>query len=132
MENVLASPAPLAAPAWKRWTGRVLSGLSVTFLLFDAAIKLVPIAAVNEASVRLGFPAELARHLGVVLLASTLLHLVPRTRVLGTLLLTGYLGGAVAIHVRIGDPFWFPIALGAILWAGLALRSPRVLRLLFA
>jgi hypothetical protein len=134
MENVLASPVLITTPTSKKlvWTGRLLTGLAVAFLLFDGAIKLVPITAVIESSQRLGFPAELARHLGLVLIASTVLHLIPRTQVLGTLLLTAYLGGATAIHVRIGDPFWFPIIMGVILWAGLYLRSPRVRRFLFA
>ena len=128
MENVFVSPVLTAAPTSKKlvWTGRVLTGLVVAFLLFDGAIKLVPIAAVIEACQRLGFPAELARHLGLVLVAATVLHLVPRTQVLGALLLTAYLGGATATHVRIGDPFWFPIGMGVILWAGLYLRNPRL------
>jgi len=128
MENVFVSPILTAVPTSKKlvWTGRVLTGLVVAFLLFDGAIKLVPIAAVIEACQRLGFPAELAHHLGLVLVAATVLHLVPRTQVLGALLLTAYLGGATATHVRIGDPFWFPILMGVILWAGIYLRNPRL------
>jgi DoxX-like protein len=134
MENAIVSPVLIAAPLSKKlvWIGRVLSGLAVAFLLFDGAIKLVPLAVVIEATRRLGFPAELARQLGLVLIASTVLHLVPRTQVIGTLLLTAYLGGATAIHVRVGDPFWFPILMGVVLWAGLYLRSPRVQRFLLA
>ena len=132
MENVLTSPALPATPVSKKlvWTGRVLTGLIVAFLLFDAALKLVPIAAVVEASLRLGYPADIARHLGVLLLACTVLHIIPRTQVLGAVLLTGYLGGATATHVRIGDPFWFPVVMGAILWLGLYLRHPRLRALL--
>jgi hypothetical protein len=134
MENVLASPVVIAAPVSKKlvWTGRLLSGLVVAFLLLDGAVKLVPLAAVIESSQRLGFPGELARHLGLVLVASTVLHVIPRTQVLGALLVTAYLGGATAIHVRIGQPFWFPVLMGAILWAGLYLRNPRLRGLLAA
>jgi hypothetical protein len=85
---------------------------------------------VIEATARLGYPVEIARHLGVVLLASTILYVVPRTQVLGAVLLSAYLGGATATHVRIGDPFWFPIVLGVLLWAGLYLREPRLRALL--
>jgi hypothetical protein len=133
MENVLVSPAQ-TAPLSKKlvWIGRVLTGLIVAFLLLDGAMKLVPIAPVIEACNRLGYPADIARHLGVLLVACTLLHVIPRTQVLGALLLTAYLGGATATHVRIGDPFWFPIVMGVILWAGLYLREPRLRALLAA
>jgi hypothetical protein len=133
MENVLASPLPAATISKPLvWTGRVLTGLVVAFLLFDGAVKLVPIAAVIESCHRLGYPADLARHLGLVLVACTVLHVIPRTQVLGALLLTAYLGGATATHVRVGDPFWFPIMFGVILWAGLLLRQPRLRALLSA
>lgn len=112
------------------WTGRVLSGLAIAFLLMDGAMKLVPIAPVLEACRRLGYAAELARPLGVLLCACTIVHVIPRTRVLGALLLTAYLGGATATHVRVGDPFWFPVLMGVILWAGLTLREPRLRALL--
>lgn len=134
MENLLVSPALIAAPISNRlvWTGRVLTGLAVAFLFLDSAIKLVPIPAVVESCQHLGFPSALMRNVGLILAASTLLHLIPRTQVLGTLLLTAYLGGATAILVRIGDPFWFPVLMGVILWAGLGLRRPRLLRTLLA
>jgi len=132
MENVLSSPLSAAAPSSKKlvWAGRVLTGLVVVFLLFDGAIKLVPIAAVIEATQRLGYPVDIARHLGLLLVTCTVLYVVPRTQVLGALLLTAYLGGATATHVRIGDPFWFPVVMGVILWAGLYLREPRLRALL--
>jgi hypothetical protein len=134
MDHVLVSTALNAAPVSKKlvWTGRVMTGLIAAFLLLDGAIKLVPIEAVVEACRHLGYPAELARGLGVLLVASTVLHLIPRTQVLGALLLTAYLGGATATHVRIGDPFWFPVVLGVVLWAALYLRSPRLRALLAA
>jgi DoxX-like protein len=134
MDQVLTSPGPTAAaPTFSTklvWTGRVLTGLVVAFLLFDGAVKLIPIEPVLEAFRRLGYPVELARHLGVLLVSCTALYAVPRTRVLGALLLTAYLGGATATHVRVGDPFWFPIAMGVLLWAGLYLCEPRLRALL--
>src|SRR5262245_46538715 len=113
MENVLSPTATPDALASRKllWTGRVLTGLVVTFLRFYGCIKLIPIAAVIEAMQRLGYPVEIARHLGLLLVTCTLLHLIPRTQVLGALLLTAYLGGATATHVRVGDPFWFPVVM---------------------
>ncbi len=112
------------------WTGRVLTGLVAAFLLFDAALKLVLVGPVVEASLRLGYAVSTARPLGMVLLASTLLFLWGRTQVVGALLITAYLGGATATHVRVGDPFWFPMVLGILLWVGLTLRTPRLRALL--
>jgi hypothetical protein len=127
--EALLTPAPPRVTRWARnnvWIGRILSGLAVAFLLVDAAMKLVPIAAVIEACQRLGYPADLARPIGVLLLACTALHVVPRSEAIGALLITAYLGGATATHVRIGDPFWFPIIMGTILWTGYLLRRPQM------
>lgn len=113
-----------------RWAGRVLSGLPVAFLIFDAAIKFAHPAFVTEAAARIGFPDSLTVPLGVILSACLALYVVPRTAVLGAVLLTGYLGGAVAIHLRVGDPLFshtlFPIYFGVMLWGGLYLRDARV------
>jgi DoxX-like protein len=114
------------------WLGRTLSGLVAAFLALDAVMKLVLVTPVVEATERLGYPIATARPLGLVLLASTILSLVPRTQVIGALLVTAYLGGATATHVRVGDPFWFPIAMGVLLWAGLVLRTPRLRALISA
>ena len=114
------------------WLGRTLSGLVAAFLALDAVMKLVLVTAVVEATERLGYPIATARPLGLVLLASTILSLVPRTQVIGALLVTAYLGGATATHVRVGDPFWFPVAMGVLLWAGLVLRTPRLRALISA
>ena len=114
----------------RRWLGRILGGLPVAFLLFDVAIKLVHIQAVADASEQLGLPDSLSRPLAVILLACIALYLVPRTAVLGAVLLTGYLGGAIAIHARVGDPLLshtlFPIYVAILLWGGLYLRDARV------
>jgi DoxX-like family len=110
--------------------GWALSTIVVLFLLMDAAMKLLALPVVLEASGELGFMGEgMARALGVLLLVCTLLHLAPRTAVIGAILLTGYLGGAVAAHVRVGSPLLshvlFGVYLGVMLWGGLYLRNPR-------
>jgi hypothetical protein len=111
------------------WAGRVISGLAIAFLLLDAGMKLVPLKPVIDAMQGLGFSGgdSLARGLGLLLLACTLLYAVPSTAPLGALLLTGYLGGAIAVQLRAGNP-WFTHVLfggyiGLALWAGLLLRS---------
>jgi hypothetical protein len=108
----------------------VVSGLVAAFLLFDAVLKLVKPPFVVEGTVKLGYPAGAIVPLGVVLLASTVLYLVPRTAPFGALLLTGYLGGAVATHVRVGDPLashvLFPIYVAVFVWGGLWLRDARL------
>jgi hypothetical protein len=111
------------------WTGRILSVLSALFLLFDGAMKLVKPAPVVEATSRLGFPESALTGVGLVLLACTILYLIPRTAVLGAILLTGYLGGAVATQVRAGSsPFetLFPAIFGALVWGGLFLQDGRL------
>lgn len=111
------------------WAGRILSALPVLFLLLDGVMKVVKPAFVVEATVQLGYPESVIVGLGVVLVACTILYLIPRTTVLGAILLTGYLGGAVATHVRVGGPLFsilMPVILGAMLWGGLYLRDERV------
>ena len=112
------------------WTGRILSGLVVAFLLLDGAIKLIPLDIVVQTSQELGIPVHLARTLGVMTLAGTVLYAMPRTSVLGAILLTGYLGGAIYTHVRAGSPLlthtFFGIYLGVLIWGGLWLRDDRV------
>lgn len=123
-----------AAPVSPRalWTGRVLSAVIVLFMIFDGVIKLPPLEIVTQTMVQLGWPADanVSRMLGTIGLVSTALYALPRTSVLGAILLTAYLGGAVATHVRIGSPLFshilFGVYLGAVLWGGLYLRDPRV------
>ncbi len=113
-----------------RWAARILTALPVLFLSFDAAMKLAGVPEVAEASARLGLPTDLAPTLALIELACIGLFLVPRTAVLGAVLMTGYLGGAVAIHARIGDPLashtLFPIYFGVLVWGALYLRDQRV------
>lgn len=115
------------------WAGRILSGLPVLFLLLDAVMKFVKPAPVVETTVGLGYPESVIVGLGAVLLASTVLYAIPRTSVLGAILLTGYLGGAVATHVRVGGPLFsiiFPVIFGVLIWGGLWLRDSRLRALL--
>lgn len=112
------------------WTGRVLSGLVVLFLIPDGIVKFIKPAPVVEAFAHLGWPLSLANALGVLLLVCTAIYAFPRTAFLGAILLTGYLGGAVATHLRAGDPLFshilFPTYLGVLLWLGLYLRDSRL------
>lgn len=123
--------APPASSSRKAvWAGRILSGLAILFLAVDAGAKLAELPPVLEGTMRLGYPARAAFGLGAVLLACLAVHVVPRTAVLGAVLLTGYLGGAVASHLRAGDPLLthtlFPVWFGILLWGGLALRDRRL------
>jgi len=112
------------------WAGRISSALPSLFLLVDGIAKLVKPAPVVEGTVKLGYPETVIVPLGIVLLACTILYVIPRTSVLGAILLTGYLGGAVATHVRVGDPLFthvlFPVYLGVLIWGGLYLRNDRL------
>ncbi|MDB5384694.1 MAG: hypothetical protein JWM11_340 [Planctomycetaceae bacterium] len=110
------------------WTGRVLSALPALFLFLDGSMKLAKPEFVVQATTELGYPENVIVPLGCVLLSCTILYLIPRTSVIGAMLLTGYLGGAVASHVRAGQafPILFPVLFGALLWGGLCLRYPRL------
>ena len=118
----IADKAPIAKPAL--WLGRALSGLVIVFLLFDGAIKLVPWPVVTESMDRIGYGSSenLARSLGFITIACTVLYTIPPTAVVGAILLTGYLGGAMASHLRIGSPLFshmlFGFYLGLMLWGG--------------
>lgn len=116
------------------WTGRTLSGLAVAFLLFDCVIHIMKPAVVVQGFTDLGWSPSLARPLGIIELVCVILYLIPRTSVLGAVLLTGYLGGAVATNLRVAAPLFsntlFPIYVALFLWGGLVLRNDR-LRALF-
>ena len=120
--------------AGQLWVGRVLSGIAVAFLLFDASGKLLRVAPVMEGSAALGYPASTVVPIGVLLLVGVVLYVIPRTSVLGAIYLAAYLGGAVASHYRLGNPLathvLFPVYVAGFLWGGLALRSPALLALL--
>jgi len=110
-----------------RWAGRVVSALVVAFLLFDAGIKVMMLEPAVEGSVRLGYPEGTVFGIGLALLVGTLLYAVPRAAFIGTIVLTGYRGGAVATQVRVEDPwFLFPAFFGVLVWGGLFLRDARI------
>lgn len=126
MSSELSKPQPSKAPLW---TGRVLSGLPALFLLMDGAMKIPKPAFVVEATTNLGYKENVIVPLGIVLLVCTVLYLIPQTAVLGAILLTGYLGGAVATHVHARNGAFeilFPVLFGAMLWGGLVLRDTRL------
>lgn len=116
------------------WTGRILSGLAVLFLTFDAGMKLLQLPVAVEGTVQLGYPANTIFPIGVIQVVCLIAYLIPRTSPIGAILWTGYLGGAIATHVRVGSPLFthvlFPIYVAALLWSGLWLRDGRVRGLL--
>ena len=116
------------------WIGRVLSGFAVLFLTFDAAIKLLRLPMAIDGTTQLGYPAGVVLPLGVIQLVCLALYVIPRTSVLGAVLWTGYLGGAIATHVRLGNPLFthvlFPVYVALLLWGGLWLRDARLRTLL--
>jgi len=116
------------------WIGFAISGTLLLFLLFDSVGKLLKVPPVVEGSARLGYPESSIVGIGVVLLVCTVLFAIPKTSVFGAILLTGYLGGAVATHVRVGSPLWthqlFPVYLGVLIWLALYLRNEKLRRLL--
>jgi uncharacterized membrane protein YphA (DoxX/SURF4 family) len=120
----------------QRVAGMILSGLIIAFLVFDGVIKLVPLPVVTETMAALGYSADpaLARLLGVITLGCAILYAIPRTSVLGAILLTGLLGGAMATHLRVGSPIFshllFGVYLGVIAWGGLYLRYEAVRKMI--
>jgi hypothetical protein len=123
-------PAASAPSKPMLWTGRVLSGLVVLFLAMDSAMKLADLPQVQQAAGQIGWPVGLDRTLGVIELVCLALYAVPATSVLGAILTTGLLGGAVAAHLRNGDPLFshvlFGVYVGLMAWGGLWLREPRL------
>jgi DoxX-like family len=137
MSNLVATDAAsVSAARWPVWTGGALSGLVILFLLMDASMKIAALTIVSESAVMIGWTGDPGfwRAMGLSLLAITALYAWPRTAVLGAILLTGYLGGAVATHLRMSDPLFshtlFGVYLGIALWGGLWLRDARIRNLL--
>lgn len=129
-ESAKENKTPSSVSAKKPWAGYILSGLPVLFLLADAVGKFFKPEVVVKGTLDLGYPESAIIPIGVILLICTVLYAIPRTSVLGAILLTGYLGGAVATHVRVGSPLFthtlFPVYLGAFVWLGLYLRDTRL------
>jgi hypothetical protein len=125
------SVAQTVVPSQKSlWTGRILSGVAVVFMLFDSITKILKVDAVVKASAQFGYPVSLLSAIGIILLCCVVVYVIPRTSVLGALLITGYLGGAVEANLRIGTPLFsnalFPVYFAALVWGGLFLREQRV------
>ncbi len=128
-QAVVAAPSasPRASSRYALWAGRVIGALVVAFLAFDGVTKAMMVEPVVEATTRFGYPEGAVFGIGVTLLVCTVIYAIPRTAFLGAILLTGYLGGAVATQVRVDDPwFVFPAFIGVLVWAGLFLRDDRV------
>lgn len=123
----LSGPADASKGA--RWAGWIITALVVLFLFFDGITKIMKAPAVMEAFARLGYPARLAPVIGTILVVCTVIYLIPRTSILGAILLAAYLGGAVELNVRAGDPAFetcFPIIFGILVWLAVFLREPRL------
>jgi DoxX-like family len=135
MQNILTQLDAPSLSRLRRWGGILLSAAAVLFLAFDAVIKLLEIQPVVEAFTQLGYPQRLARGIGLLELGCVVLYVLPRTAGLGAVLLSGFLGGAISTHLRVGDPLLshclFPSYVGLALWAGWYLRDERA-RVLFA
>lgn len=117
----------------RHWPGRIISALAVLFLLVDGAIKVLQLAPAVESTAQLGYPEGLTLGIGLLQLACLAVYVTPRTAMLGAIVLTGFLGGAVATHVRAGSELFsvvFPIVLGVLCWGGLYLRDTRLRALL--
>lgn len=129
--NVAAERKPGSA---RVWAGRIITALPVLFLSMDAVMHLLRPAVAVQGTVQLGYPASMLLPLGIIEVIALALYLLPRTSILGAILWTGYLGGAVATHVRVGDPLFShvlaPVYVATFLWAGLWLREPRLRALL--
>ena len=108
------------------WAGRIMSALPVLMLLFSASMKLAKPPMVVEGMAKSGIPEHLAFGIGILELACTILYVIPQTAVLGAILLTGYLGGAIMTHLRLGEPWIGPFVFGVFIWGGLFLRDPRL------
>ena len=112
------------------WAGRIVSAIAVLFLLMDGVMKVMQLTPVMESFEKLGYPTNVALSLGILQLVCVICYVIPRTSILGAILLTGYLGGAVATHVRVGDPLFshvlFPVYLGILVWGGIWFRNERL------
>ena len=116
----------VAAGGKMMWAGRVISGLLSLLFVMSAVMKLKGGAGVMEGMAHLGLPASLIVPLGILEISCIVIYLIPATSVLGAILLTGYIGGAILAHLRVGDPFFFQIVLGVCVWLGLYLRENRL------
>ena len=112
------------------WAGRILSALPVLLLVVTGLFSLLKPAAVAQGFAHYGYPEGSSLRIAIVEIACAIVYAIPRTSVLGAILLTGYLGGATATHVRVGEPFFMPVVVGVVVWAGLFLRDGRLRKLI--
>jgi hypothetical protein len=109
------------------WAGRIMSGIAIIFLLFDSALKLLRLDPAVKGTVQLGYPESVVLGIGIIQFVCLLAYVIPRTSIFGAILLTGYLGGAIATHVRVGSPLFthilFPIYVALLIWGGLYFRD---------
>lgn len=134
METTMEQVSVSGVSKGKLWSGRILTTLVVAFLVFDGVTKVMKERHVMTAAVQLGFPDYTMPLIGSILLVCTLIYVIPRTAVLGAMLLTGYLGGAVVTQLRVSSPIFetvFPVFFGILVWAGLGLRQSRIARFIF-
>jgi len=124
METIIPQPAPV--PKKMIWAGSIMSALSVSLLVFSASLKFLRPASMLETFTHLGIPERLALSLGILELTCTIIYVIPRTSVLGAILLTGFLGGATLTHLRVGESLFVPVIAGVLVWGGLFLRDPRL------
>lgn len=134
METSAVKSEEVSVSKGRIWAGWIITGLISAFMLLDAAMKLAKPKPVIDAFARTGWPTELSVTLGVILLVSTVLYLIPRTEILGAILLTGYLGGAVATNLRLENPLFsntlFPVYFGVLVWGALWLRDRTLQKLI--
>jgi hypothetical protein len=128
----MTGPAAMSAEEsnWSRWAGRVLSALPLPIMLYGGGAKVMHVEKIVEGFRKLGLPQALMAPIGMLEIACVLLYAIPRTNVLGAILMSGYMGGAILTHLRVGEPFVTPIVLGLFVWAGLFLRDERIRMLL--
>jgi hypothetical protein len=122
--------APVKTSAVKLWVGRIMSWICIAFLLVDSIMKIIMNHYSVDGTIQLGFGEHTVQPIGLVLLICTVLYMVPRTWILGAILLTGYFGGAIATMVRSDQSFVFPLVFAALIWGGILLRDERVKSLL--
>lgn len=130
METTIAPKVTTGSSKAGIWTGRILSGICTLFLLFDAVTKIFKERHTVEASQQMGWPVTALQPQGILLLLGTILYILPRTAILGAILLTAYLGGATAVMIQAAKPFFFPVIFGIVVWLGFYLRDARLRRVL--
>jgi hypothetical protein len=126
MESVVQT---VAASKGSLWTGRVISTFIILFMLVDGGAKVVRVTPYVEGTVKAGYADALVVPLGIIALICTIVYAIPQTAVLGAILMSAYYGGATATHVRLGQPFYFPVVFGILVWVALYLREPRLRQL---